>query len=78
MIAGLVVVITLLVTRFPDKETLSGGSSISLPDTITLPAGTKAQAFTQGDTWFAIVTDQNEILIYNRDGSRLTQTITID
>lgn len=77
MIAGLVVVIVLLVTRFPDKETLSGGSTISLPEAISLPAGSKAQAFTQGDKWFAIVTDQNQILIYDREGLNLTQTISI-
>ncbi|MEY8098219.1 DUF6476 family protein [Falsihalocynthiibacter sp. S25ZX9] len=77
MIAGLVVVIVLLVTRFPDKETLSGTNSSILPSEITLPEGVVARAFTQGSDWYAIVTDQDQILIYDRDKQTLRQTITL-
>ena len=77
MIAGLVVVIALLVTRFPDKETFSGKNSVILPSEIILPDGATAFAFTQGPDWFAVVTDQNQILIYGRDRTNLRQTIEI-
>lgn len=78
MIAGLVVVIVLLVTRFPDQETLSGTKTSILPNEITLPEGISAQAFTQGSDWYAIVTDQDQILIYDRDTQVLRQTITLE
>ncbi|WP_380054183.1 DUF6476 family protein [Falsihalocynthiibacter sp. SS001] len=77
MIAGLVVVITLLVTRFPDQETLSGAKTSVFPNEITLPDGVNATAYTQGSDWFAIVTDQDQILIYDRDDNSLRQTIDL-
>jgi hypothetical protein len=33
---------------------------------------------TQGDDWFAIVTDDNRILIYDRQSGSLRQTVTIE
>ncbi len=71
MIVGVVVVIFLLVTRF----TADGPA---LPDEIALPDGAKATAFTQGDQWFAVVTDDNRILIYDRITGQLKQTIAVD
>jgi hypothetical protein len=44
---------------------------------ITLSDGSTATAFTQGDTWYAIVTSENQILIYNRTDGELRQTIEI-
>lgn len=70
MIAGLLVLIVLFVTRFPTPQT-------PLPDAITLPDGTRATAFTQGATWYAIVTEGNEILIYGRDSGEIAQRIAI-
>lgn len=71
MMLGLVVVVGLLVTRLSHKPAV-------MPDTITLPDGKTATAFTRGDTWFAIVTSDNEILIYNRSSGELQQTVQID
>jgi hypothetical protein len=47
-----------------------------LPAEIALPEGSTALAVTQGPGWFAIVTGQNQILIYAPDG-RLRQTVEI-
>ncbi|MRU14468.1 hypothetical protein FDP25_03380 [Roseovarius sp. A21] len=71
MIVGVVVVIFLLVTRFTAEAP-------ALPDEIALPDGAKATAFTQGDQWFAIVTNDNRILLYDRVTGQLKQTITIE
>ena len=70
MIVGFIVLIGFLVTRFP------GGASLTLPDQIVLPDGTKPVAFTQTADWYAVVTGGTEILIFNLDGS-LRQTIAI-
>jgi hypothetical protein len=49
-----------------------------LPDTITLPDGTTATAFTQARNWYAVVTDDDQILIFSRESGRLLQTIRIE
>jgi hypothetical protein len=70
MLIGVVVVVGLLVTRLSSKGP-------ELPQVITLPDGLTATAFTQGDTWYAVITSGNEILIYNRIDGQLRQTIDI-
>lgn len=70
MIVGVLVVIALLVTRLND-------TAPPLPDQIILPEGVSARAFTRGESWFAIVTSQDEILIYDRLTGALRQTIQI-
>lgn len=71
MIAGFVVLIGTLVIRL-------NADPVPLPDRITLPAGVSAVAFTQGTDWYAVVTDADTILIYNRNTDELTQTVTVD
>ena len=71
MIFGLLVLIALLVIRF-------SGDAPDLPDTITLPDGEKAQAFTQGPNWYAVVTQANRILIFDRMTGALRQTVEIE
>ena len=71
MIAGFVVLIGTLVIRL-------NADPVPLPDRITLPAGVSAVAFTQGFDWYAVVTDADTILIYNRNTDALTQTVTVD
>ncbi|WP_375228238.1 DUF6476 family protein [Roseobacter sp. S98] len=70
MIGGVLLIIALIVIRFYDRPP-------PLPETITLPDGAAAQAFTQGDGWFAVVTTDNRILIYDRVTGDLRQSITI-
>lgn len=71
MILGVVILIGLLVTRL-------GRVSPVLPSDMSLPDGAKATAFTQGPDWYAVVTDDNRILIFNRITGALQQTVTVD
>jgi hypothetical protein len=71
MIGGVLVITALLVMRF-------SGRPPALPASIALPDGTRAQAFTQGGDWFAIVTTDDRILIYDRDTGALRQSIEIE
>ncbi|NNK15928.1 MAG: hypothetical protein HKP51_03370 [Sulfitobacter sp.] len=71
MICGVLVVIGLLVTRL-------NRDAPPLPDLITLPQGATAVAFTQGPDWYAVVTSQDTILIYDRLTGALRQTVTVE
>jgi hypothetical protein len=71
MIGGFLVVIAALVIRL-------NADPLPLPDRIALPDGVTAQAFTQGADWFAVVTSDNRILIYDRATGTLRQTVTLD
>jgi len=71
MIGGVVLIIALLVIRLNDKPTI-------LPETVVLPAGVKAKAVTIGETWYAIVTQGDEILIFERLSGKLHQRVLID
>lgn len=72
MIVGLLTIVVLLVIRLrPAPET-----ALDLPDSITLPDGASAEAFTRGKDWFAVVTDDDMILIFRPDGS-LIKSVTI-
>ena len=71
MIAGFLVLIAALVIRL-------NADPLPLPDRITLPEGVTATAFTQGTDWFAVVTSDNRILIYDRTTSALRQVVSID
>ena len=70
MIVGVLVVIALLVTRLRD-------TGPSLPAEITLPDGAHATAFTQGQGWYAVVTEDNRLLVFNRTSGALVQEVAI-
>jgi len=70
MIGGLVLITSLLVIRFSQTGPV-------LPEEITLPDGTTPLAYTQGETWYAVVTTDDRILIFDRLTGALRQTITI-
>lgn len=70
MIFGVLTIITLLVIRLRAPEA-------PLPAEITLPDGATATAFTQGADWYAIVTEDDQILIYDRRSGALIQEVTI-
>ena len=74
MIVGVLTVVAVIVTRMPGAM----HNGLPLPDHITLPDGTKPQAFTQGEQWYAVVTTDNHILIYNRETGALAQDITLN
>ena len=71
MIAGFLVLIAALVIRL-------NADPLPLPERISLPEGVTATAFTQGTDWFAVVTSDNRILIYDRTTSALRQEVVID
>lgn len=71
MIVGLLTIVALIVIRLLVVQPLP------LPDAITLPAGTVATAFTRGPDWFAVVTDDNRILIFDGATGSLKQTLRI-
>ena len=71
MIIGFITLIFMFVMRFQ-----SNNQTFKLND-ITLPIGTSATAYTQGDDWYAIVDDTNKILIFNKVDNTLRQTINI-
>ncbi len=73
MIVGLITIIALIVIRFPTAM----AARPSLPPTITLPAGTKASAVTLGRGWVAVVTEADQILIFDAKTGALTQTVAI-
>ena len=70
MICGVLVVIGLLVTRL-------SRDAAPLPAEIALPDGAEARAFTQGPDWYAVVTSDDRILIYDRLTGNLRQTVEI-
>jgi hypothetical protein len=63
MIVGVITVVWLLVTRMPQVAT-----PLTLPDQLVLPDGAQAQAVTMGRTFIAVVTEDDRILIFGRDG----------
>ncbi len=71
MILGFLVIVALFVTKF------SGASRPALPDEIILPDGTTPTAFTRADGWYAVVTDEDTILIFDTVTGELRQTIEI-
>lgn len=73
MIGGVITVVGLLVTRMPQAFSAVGPS---LPDGFTLPAGATAEAVTFGTGWIAVVTTDQRILIFGRDGT-LRQEVTL-
>lgn len=72
MICGLLVIVTLFVIRF-------SSSPPALPGQITLPGGSKPDAFTVTRQWYGVVVDDGtRILIYDRATGQLRQEIAIN
>lgn len=71
MIVGLLSIVVLFVMRF-------SAHAPTIPEVVVLPDGAKATAFTQATDWYAIVTDDNRILIYDRFTGDLRQTVVIE
>ncbi|MCE2524263.1 MAG: hypothetical protein J4F49_13780 [Rhodobacteraceae bacterium] len=73
-IAGFTTIVVLFVIKFRE---FSAPPILELPGSISLPGGSSAVAFTQGLTWFAVVTKNDEILIFDRNGGELIRRIDI-
>ena len=72
MIVGLLAIFIVLVMRFSTELTAP------LPDKIILPDGTTATAYTHGPDWYAVVTTDDQLLIFDRDTGALRQTLQIE
>ena len=76
IIVGFVIIVGLFIAKF---NSFSVSPPAALPDRISLPDGTVPEAFTVTAEWYAVVTAEGEILIFDReDGDlrRRIQTIT--
>lgn len=71
MIVGLLVLITLLVIRF---RTPPLAPAPTLPASIALPEGVRAEAVTAGRGWFLIVTQDGRALVFQSDGTPVSDT----
>ena len=71
MIGGVLVTFALIVIRLSDRAP-------KLPDQIELPDGARAAALTIGNNWYAVVTDDNRILIFDKITGKQRQEITLD
>ena len=71
MIGGVLVTFALIVIRLSDRRP-------TLPDQIDLPDGAQAQALTIGNNWYAVVTDDNRILIFDKTTGKLRQDIPVE
>ncbi len=74
MILGFILIVAMFVIRLNDAPT---SGAITLPDVITLPQGVKPRAFTVGQGWYAVVTDDDRILIFDAADGRLRQSVTV-
>jgi hypothetical protein len=72
MIVGLVVLIVLFVIRLQPQ------SALTFPNDISLPKGTVAVGYTQTPDWVVIVTQNDTVLIFDRDTLTLSQTIVLN
>lgn len=70
MIAGIVLILGLIWHRYSNARA-------PLPEVIELPGGATASAYTQGSDWYAVVTDADQILIFDRATGKLRQKIAI-
>lgn len=75
MIVGIVALVALLYTRLPGPS--SAPALPALPEALTLPEGTVAQAVTAGPGWWAVVTEAGDILLYSEAGL-LVRTISVE
>lgn len=75
MIAGIAAIVVLLYLRLPGGATASAPPAPALPptlpDSIALPEGARAQAVTAGPGWWAVVTGAGDILLYDAEGTLL-------
>lgn len=71
MIAGVVAIVALIVIRYRQTPP-------DFPEVLTLPPGTTPEAYTQTARWYAIVTQDDRILIYSRVTQELVREIRLE
>ena len=71
MIGGILALVTLIFIRFQGEA-----KPVSLPDRISLPDGARPVAFTKTREWYAVVTEDDLIMVFDTNGV-LLQTIKV-
>ena len=74
MIVGIITLVFLIVIKV---QSLNNFVSIDIPKEIILPKNTIIRSFTAGTNWHAIVTESDEILIYDSLTNKLLRAIQI-
>ncbi len=74
MIVGVITIVAVIVTRMP--RAVEGLPR--MPESVVLPDGVRATAFTQGADWYAVVTAGDEILIFDRGTGALRQRVKVE
>ena len=72
MIFGLITIIALIVIRMMTP------AGPPLPDVVTMPDGARATAFTRGPDWYAVVTDDDRIVIFDAESGAVRQVVQIE
>ena len=72
-IVGFAIIVTVVYLQFVKSR---NGFASNFPEFIELPEGSELHAFTQGRDWYAVVTQDDKILIYDSDGE-LMQSVDI-
>lgn len=75
MIFGILAIVVLLALRLQRDD---GVTLPVLPASIALPAGTSALAVTAGPGWYAVVTADSRMLVFDAANGHLLQDIAID
>lgn len=81
MIIGIAVLVTLVVLRFPATRPAAPAPApasfpaVALPEGFRLPEGAEIEAVTRARDWFAIVTRDGEILVYDAGTGELRQRL---
>lgn len=73
MMAGVIAVVVLLVTRLPDPQALP-----DLPDSLALPDGAVAEAVTIGKGWLGVLTTDGRFLMFDRATGQLLHSLPLD
>lgn len=73
LIVGVIVAVGALVTRLPGRI----APAPMLPNAIKLPEGVKPEAVTFGRGWYAVVTGDQRILIYDAESGALRQEVKV-
>lgn len=71
MIAGVLAIVALLVTR------LGQSPDLPIPEEIALPDGARAVSVTVGPDWYLVATQDGRLLAYDRATGGLLREITI-
>lgn len=72
MILGVIVIIGLLVTRLGMAP-----APLALPESINLPTGSTAQAITFAPDWVLVLTQENEVLLFDPATGALRHQIAL-